>query len=81
MNYFAEGNKKNQQLRSGSHAWLPGKGWLVSGWNKNEGSLEFPYPALIQLVIHEKFLALFMPWVITVVHSGTCLSPGHLGDL
>lgn len=44
-------------------------------------ALEVPYPALIPLVMHEKFLTLFMPWVIIVVHSGTWLSPGHLGDL
>lgn len=42
--------------------------------------LEVPCPALIQLM-HEKFLTLFMPWVIIVVHSGTGLSPGHLGDI
>lgn len=38
MNDFADGNKKNQQLKFGNPAWFLGKGWLVSGWEKNEGS-------------------------------------------
>lgn len=78
VNDFAEGEKKNHQLKFGNLiiitklvGYWEGDGWRVVGRKMKDQDLEVQYRALTQLVMHEKFLNLFMPSVTLVVHSST----------